>query len=277
MRKAINKAVVYHKRGAYLNATGISTAYPYISENRETISENYLKGFLTQNSMPNAQKVFYIKLMALKTSNLQGIELSYDKNWHVVAEIEPEQLENVLNVRIMMVQPNDDTSGEIWVSDDINIDRKKGIVTENIHPVYYTIDGNRIMMELTYEGRGYKFYEVPIILKRRGIGEPGVCFLQVRYDISKKEYSILGINNQIDNGMVMQTGYTLSNGDIITPLFLTAGTPDDRKNSQAENLFDYSYIEKYQEKDSKTGKPVDKERVVNVTLKGNIKKVFCRR
>ena len=43
LRKAINKAVVYHKRGAYLNATGLSTAYPYLSEKTEKISENHLE------------------------------------------------------------------------------------------------------------------------------------------------------------------------------------------------------------------------------------------
>ena len=40
--------------------------------------------------------------MALNTSNLNNFELSYDKNFHVVAEMESEQPKNVLMIRCMM-------------------------------------------------------------------------------------------------------------------------------------------------------------------------------
>lgn len=296
LRTAINKAVVYNQRGAYLNATGISTAYPYISENRETISENALRGFLTQNSMPDAQKNLYKNLMALNTSNLNNLELSWNKNGHVVAELEPEQLNNVLMVRCMMlpvVEGGDsdlglkDTGTVILFSDDIDIDWKSGIVTENIRPVYPTIDGHRIMMYLQYQGNGYKFYKVPVILQRAVSGNTGTCSLMVRYDISKKEYSILGIGDEVDNGVPqISVNSTLGNGDIITPIFLAA-IPEGSEDLQNNVLFEYSYIAKYQEKDPETGEPLlpVKEGVANSFLQSetileltgnNGKKLFIR-
>ena len=122
------------------------------------------------------------------------------------------------------------------------------------------------MMELTYEGRGYKFYNVPVILKRTLLESPaGFASLQVRYDISKKEYKILGIGNEVENGRANQNVYSeLRNGDIITPLFLTVGTPEDSQNLQSEVLFKYSYI--------KTDPKTQKTEVVDAFIPNRIKK-----
>ncbi len=274
LRKAIKKAVVYNNSGKFLNAKGISTAYPYIDSGEK------LENFLTQNSMPEVQKKLYRNLMKLDVSNLYGVELSYNSDLHVVAELEPEQLENILNVECIMFTNSegggssfglrDDKDIVVLHSDDLKIDWKKGTITENIRPIQPVFDGHTIKMRSVYQGRGYIFYEVPIILQigTKQPQHPEICNLQVRYDTTKKEYSILGVGNTIDNGMVLQTGYTLKDGDIITPIF-DAVIYEDSPTLNDNTLFKYSYIktEQYEDNediDSSTGKAKIKTREVVV-------------
>ena len=107
--KAIDKAVVYNKRGADLKSKGISTYYPYISSERppeesvDATNANFNEGVLSSNSNYIAQKELYQKLLGLEKLPASE-DLPIEKiNAHFVAKLTPEQLENISSVRCMLV------------------------------------------------------------------------------------------------------------------------------------------------------------------------------
>ncbi len=228
---AIDKAVVYKKRGAYLKSKGISTYYPYISIERPAEeSINLTKAAFEMEVLRydlnyDAQKQLYQKLLDLK--NLpESNDLPLDKNssGHFVVKLTPEQLENISFARCMLLpvkQGNDsstyglDLGGAILTSaDDLKVNWKKGIVTENFRAMEPVFDGHKIVTLPSVSSCGHTFYKVPIIydeIFRRD--------LLVRYDTSTKKYEIIGIGNDIENGMVRGPGYKLTPGDVITSIF----------------------------------------------------------
>ena len=252
LRKAIKSAVVYNRHGKYFKDKGISTYYPYLSTTDTTTADPvayqqyYLKQFFNQKSALAEQKNLYRDLLNLDISNLQDMELDYDSHKHIVARLAPEELENISSVRCIVlpvIEGGDynlgltDTGTVVLHSDDVNIDRKKGTVTENFRAVEPLFDGHKIWLSPSTKGHNYNFYEVPIMLNSRRFNNPNVmCILKVRYDIPKKEYNILDIiayvsgTDKEGNPVIQPAGFPLQSGDIITPIFL-AGAPADSLDS----------------------------------------------
>ena len=233
--KAIDKAVVYNKRGEYLKGRGISTYYPYISsENPAESGANYIKLIDKQNSSYSAQKALYKELLGLDVSQLNGTVSVERKNDHLVAALTPEQLENVSSIKCMLfpLDKSDDSrfgsvafGGAVLVSsDDLKIDWKKGIVTENFRAVEPVIDGHKIAMMPLVSGRGHTFYKVPILYNDAQRN------LLIRYDTSSKKYSIVGFGSTIENGMVRSLGGRPQPGSIITPINIVIEDNADTKN-----------------------------------------------
>lgn len=238
--KAIDKAVVYNKRGAYLKSKGMSTYYPYISAEKvfsETGSRkdvesmnNSFDYISKQNSSYSAQKELYENLLYLDLSNLEEentvpIER---RHGHLVAKLTPEQSENISSVKCMLFPLNRsgqyDLGGALLVSaDDLKIDWKKGIVTENFRAVEPMLDGRKIVMFPSVSGRGHTFYSVPVLVGDSKVQE----HLRVRYDTSAKKYEIVGLGDNIENGVV-RGGGSIKEGTVITPLYVTISTdPSD--------------------------------------------------
>lgn len=136
--KAIDKAVVYKKSGAYLKSKGISTYYPYIStENTPREAVNSAKeGFeievFNHDSNYKAQKEFYQKLFDLKDlPESEDLQLEENSTGHFVATLTPEQLKNISVARCVLVpvkiyETSDydlDLGGAVLYSaDDLKID-----------------------------------------------------------------------------------------------------------------------------------------------------------
>ena len=236
--KAIDNAVVYNKRGAYLKSKGISTYYPYISlENPAASGANYIGIIDKQNSSYSAQKALYKELLDLDVSQLNGTVPVERKNDHLVATLTPEQLENISSIRCMLfpLDKSDDSrfgsvafGGAVLVSsDDMKIDWKKGIVTENFRAVEPVIDGHKIAMMPLVSGRGHTFYKVPILYNDAQRN------LLIRYDTSSKKYSIVGFGDTVENGMVRslyKDEYQPKPGGIITPINIIIEDNADTKN-----------------------------------------------
>ena len=137
--------------------------------------------------------------------------------------------------------------GAVLIStNDLKIDRKKGIVTENFRAVEQVFDGHRISMNASVSSRGHIFYEVPILYN--GVTRK----LLVRYDTATKKYEIFGFGSSVENGMVRQLQGQPVPGAVITPVYLTINT------DPADEIIGYS-----SERDSKTGKPVPVHSIVN--------------
>ena len=226
---AINKAVVHNKRGSYLRAKGIATYYPYVMYGEEGIS-SAINSFAKQSTTPVAQKQIYSEVLKLNVDPLTNMELDFDSKKNVVVKLDPEQLENVSNVDLVLLPVVENgeidfglngTGAAIMISDkDVKIDWKKGTVTENFHAFQPKFDGHVINLIPTGKGRGHNFYEVPILLTASVYNNtPRRCKLVVHYDVSTKKYSIIGLGDSVENGMVRSNYYKLRPGDVITPLF----------------------------------------------------------
>ena len=232
--KAIDRAVVYNKRGDYLKSKGLSTYYPYVSTAKifskigdQKAAEEREKGFKIfskQNSSYSAQKEFYGELLDLDLSNLQGenkvlIERQKD---HLVAKLTPEQMESVSSINCVLFPLSDnggyDIGGAVLFSaDDLKIDWKKGIVTENFRAMEPILDGQKIVMYPSVSGRGHTFYTVPVLVGDDKTQE----HLLVRYDTATKKYEIVGFGSMIENGMVRDNGGKPAAGIVFTPLHVT--------------------------------------------------------
>ncbi len=269
---AIDKAVVYNKRGEYINSKGISTYYPYTSSEKSNMSADSYEFKLidSQSSSYAAQKKLYRKLLELDISNLKE-EIFSDENGAPEAvnilndykrdrffiQFMPEQLKNISEIKCMMLPVNVtgdgdsqstsvDVGGALSISaDSLKIDRKKGTVTDNFRAVEQVFDGHRISMNASVSSRGHTFYEVPILYN--GVTRK----LLVRYDIATKKYEIFGFGSDVENGMVRQLQGQPVPGAVITPIYLTINT------DPSDDIIGYR-----PELDEKTGKPVPLRSIV---------------
>ena len=239
--KAIDKAVVYNKHGAYLNARGISTYYQYTSLgvnynvnsviSTEDEDSDFVKIFKSQDASCQSQKDFYEKLFNVDFSGFGDVNLECENN-HFVAKLEPEQLASISSVQSVLipVTAGDGESGFgsinfggaiLTSTDDFKIDWKKGTITENLRSVEPIFNGQRILMDTLSDKRGHTLYKVPILYN----GD--YRDLIVRYDKSTKKYKIVGFGEEIENGIVRNM-YTdqLKPGDIITPIYYTIVSED---------------------------------------------------
>ena len=151
-----------------------------------------------------------------------------------------------------------DLGGAILASaDDLNIDYKTGMVTENFHAVEPLFDGHKITLQTSIVGHGYTFYKIPIIYNNIWRRD-----LLVRYDTSNKKYSILGFGVFIENGIVRGATGKPNPGDVITPLHLilsddpseeTLGISPNEKTGKPEEIA-MSILDAYT--DPQTGKTV---------------------
>lgn len=264
--KAIDKAVVYNKRGADLKSKGISTYYPYISSERppeesvDATNANFNEGVLSSNSNYIAQKELYQKLLGLEKLPASE-DLPIEKiNAHFVAKLTPEQLENISSVRCMLVPVEKgetsgydlDLGGAILTSaDDLKVDWKKGIFTENFRAMEPVFDGQKIVTLPSVSGCGHTFYKVPIIYDNDYRRD-----LLIRYDTSKKKYEIIGFGEDVENGVVRVNTSKPEPGHIITPLHIIIS--DDPSNEAMGVEVDESTGEVRMEPviDEETGQPV---------------------
>lgn len=257
--KAIDNAVVYNKRGDYLKSKGISTYYPYISKEKvfsksdteQAVSSRnaYFKYILNQNSSYSSQIELYSELLGLDVSALEDedtVLVNRKKDGHLFAQLTPEQLESVSSIQCVMFPLNESNTPELGgamlaSADDLKIDWKKGIVTEDFRAIEPVFDGNKIVMFPSVSGRGHTFYSVPILYRVPGTvtDEEGAMQeidvdvqreLIVRYDTATKKYEIVGFGSDIENGMVRGLGGVPEPGHVITPLYITLS--DDATNEQ---------------------------------------------
>ena len=281
--KAIDKAVVYNKRGDYLKSKGISTYYPYISKEKlfsdiETESATNSRNtafeiILKQNSSYSAQKELYSELLGLNLSKLQDenkVSVERQKG-RLIAKLTSEQLESVSSIQCILIPVNVDgqfeLGGAISISaDDLKIDWHKGIATEKFRAVEPMFDGQRIIMYPSVSGRGHTFYTVPILYtydedNKNDVKEQRE--LVVRYDTSTKKYEIIGFGENIENGMVRANRGKPQPGHVITPLYMIIS--DDPANEQ---LGLTQYI------NTKTGKRVPLMSLIDSFTDADTKKTF---
>ena len=121
----------------------------------------------------------------------------------------------------------------LGTDNDITADWENGVFYDNFRGVWGAIDGRLVYMELSFEGEDYNLYSVPILLN----GE--ACYLQVAYDFTAEEWSILGASQGLDeSGMAGKELRLLAEGDVITTVWKAASYSgeDDFEMYTAEEL-----------------------------------------
>jgi len=100
---------------------------------------------------------------------------------------------------------------------DIDMDWRNGVFTDNFRGVWGSIDGHLVYMEIVYEGDSYNIYAVPILLNGEEYN------LRVAYDYNDEQYYILGARKGLDSsGMADKRLTQLKAGDVITTVHYSA-------------------------------------------------------
>lgn len=111
----------------------------------------------------------------------------------------------------------------LGTDNDLSADWENGVFYDNFRGVWGALDGHLVYMELSFEGEDYNLYSVPILLNGEAYN------LQVAYDFSTEEWSILGASQGLDeSGMASKELRLLAEGDVITTIWKAATfTGDD--------------------------------------------------
>lgn len=121
----------------------------------------------------------------------------------------------------------------LGTDNDLEADWDNGVFYDNFRGVWGAIDGHIVYMELSFEGDDYNLYSVPILLDGEEYN------LQVAYDFSSGEWSILGAAPGLDaSGMAAKELRLLAEGDVITTIWQLASFcgDDDFEMYAAEEL-----------------------------------------
>ena len=144
----------------------------------------------------------------------------------------------IVNI-VALLRENSDTTDEeilmLWLGtdNDMNADWENGVFYDNFRGVWGSIDGNMVFMELSDESEDYTMFSVPILLNGEEYN------LQVVYDFTTEEWSILGARQGIDDtGMADKELRLLEEGDEITTIWYAAtATGDDDFEAYTADTF----------------------------------------
>ena len=124
---------------------------------------------------------------------------------------------------LFYVDEENDRMMFLGTDNDMEADWDNGVFYDNFRGVWGAIDGHLVYMELSFEGDDYNLYSVPILLNGEEYN------LQVAYDFSGEEWSILGAAPGLDeSGMAAKELRLLQAGDVITTIWqLSSFSGDD--------------------------------------------------
>ncbi|MBQ9974003.1 MAG: hypothetical protein IJP02_03485 [Oscillospiraceae bacterium] len=110
----------------------------------------------------------------------------------------------------------------LGTDNDMTADWENGVFCDNFRGVWGALDGRLVYMELSFEGEDYNLYSVPVLLNGEGYN------LQVAYDFSAEEWSILGACQGLDeSGMASKELRLLEEGDVITTIWKLSSVSGD--------------------------------------------------
>lgn len=233
---ALEDCVLYQVKGPYRReATGLSCYYSYNGDVDDLAGYTGIgageafKHFyqLALTGQLSADGEAYLADLYINTEGLQPIQGLPDTDWdgapltrnedgYIVLELGPQANELLVSVYFSLyyMDADSDVLLLLGTDDDIIADWENGVFRDNFRGVWGSIDGNMVYLELSYQGDDYNIYAVPILLN----GES--CYLQVVYDFTEKEWSILGARQGIDDsGMAGKGLRLLEEGDELTTVW----------------------------------------------------------
>ena len=241
---ALEDCVLYQVKGPYRReATGLSCYYSYNGDVDDLAGYTGIgageafKHFyqLALTGQLSADGEAYLADLYINTEGLQPIQGLPDTGWdgapltrnedgYIVLELGPQANELLVSVYFSLyyMDADSDVLLLLGTDDDIIADWENGVFRDNFRGVWGSIDGNMVYLELSYQGDDYNIYAVPILLN----GES--CYLQVVYDFTEKEWSILGARQGIDDsGMAGKELRLLQEGDQLTTVWYVSSISGD--------------------------------------------------
>ena len=250
---ALADCVLYQVGGVYRSeATGLSCYYSYNGDVDDfngyaTLGESLafkylyaygLTGELDESGMEYLSELNIEELpdrLTLADTDWDGAALDVDEEGTSFLSLGPEagDLLSSIGFSLFYVDEENDQMLLLGTDNDMTADWDNGTFYDNFRGVWGAIDGHLVYMELSYEGDDYNLYSVPILLNGEEYN------LQVAYDFTAEEWSILGARQGIDDsGMADKELRLLEEGDQITTIWQLASFSgdDDFEMYTAEEL-----------------------------------------
>ena len=250
---ALADCVLYQVGGVYRSeATGLSCYYSYNGDVDDfngyaTLGESLafkylyaygLTGELDESGMEYLSELNIEELpdrLTLADTDWDGAALDVDENGTSFLSLGPEagDILSSIGFSLFYVDEENDQMLLLGTDNDMTADWDNGTFYDNFRGAWGAIDGHLVYMELSYEGDDYNLYSVPILLNGEEYN------LQVAYDFTAEEWSILGARQGIDDsGMADKELRLLEEGDQITTIWQLASFSgdDDFEMYTAEEL-----------------------------------------
>lgn len=240
---ALTDCVIYQVGGPYrAEATGLSCYYSYNGDVDDlngyiTVGESTafkhlyayeLTGELAEDSEEYLSSLDIWELperVTLADMDWDGAPLDLDDEGTSFLTLGPEANDVLAGIgfSLFYVDEAGDQMLLLGTDNDLTADWENGVFYDNFRGVWGALDGHLVYMELSFEGEDYNLYSVPILLNGEAYN------LQVAYDFTAEEWSILGASQGLDeSGMASKELRLLAEGDVITTIWKAATfTGDD--------------------------------------------------
>lgn len=240
---ALTDCVIYQVGGPYrAEATGLSCYYSYNGDVDDlngyiTVGESTafkhlyayeLTGELAEDSEEYLSSLDIGELperVTLADMDWDGAPLDLDDEGTSFLTLGPETNDVLAGIgfSLFYVDEAGDQMLLLGTDNDLTADWENGVFYDNFRGVWGALDGHLVYMELSFEGEDYNLYSVPILLNGEAYN------LQVAYDFTAEEWSILGASQGLDeSGMASKELRLLAEGDVITTIWKAATfTGDD--------------------------------------------------
>lgn len=239
---ALDDCVLYQVGGQYrTEATGLSCYYSYNGDVDDFnsyadlgagVAFKYfysyeLTGELDDSGMAYIEDMDFEELPEVKnllSTDWDGALLDVDEDGVSFLTLGPEANDILAGIGFSLyyVDEENDMMLLLGTDNDMNADWDNGVFSDNFRGVWGSIDGNIVYMELSYESEDYNLYAVPVLLNGEEYN------LQVAYDFTTEEWSVLGARQGIDDsGMADKELRLLQEGDEITTIWYMASASGD--------------------------------------------------
>lgn len=250
---ALAECVVFQVGGVYrAEATGLSCYYPYSGDvdnfNEyinigEGLAFKHLYAYGLTGELAEGGDQYLTDLdiqelpevVMLDDMGWNGAPLELNEEGSAILTLGPDANAVLAGIgfSLFYVDEANDRMLLLGTDNDINADWENGVFYDNFRGVWGAIDGHLVYMELSFEGEDYNLYSVPILLDGEAYN------LQVAYDFSAEQWSILGASQGLDeSGMASKELRLLEEGDVITTVWKLASYSgeDDFEMYTAEEL-----------------------------------------
>jgi len=239
---ALEECIVYQVGGIYRSeATGLSCYYSYNGDVDDFngyinvgagLAFKHLYAYGLTGELAEGGEEYLASLdiqelpeiVTLADMGWDGAPLDLNDEGTSILNLGPEANDVLAGIgfSLFYVDEENDEMMLLGTDNDMTADWENGIFYDNFRGVWGAIDGHLVYMELSFEGEDYNLYSVPILLNDEEYN------LQVAYDFTVEEWSILGASKGLDeSGMASKEMRLLEEGDVITTIWQLASYSGD--------------------------------------------------